>query len=272
MALYDINCHLLPGIDGGPDSLDDSFDLLVNLARSGIEGVVAAPDQRDVMERSDVRDLDPLMNRLRRMVSDNRDLFPSNIRLRLGMENHLALDLPMQYRAGNALPIAGTRFILVRLPFNWYPPETESVLSQLRVLHLNPLISHPERNVVLQKDWQRLAMLVNEFNYVQISAGSICGMFGDAARAAAEEFVNRGIAHVVGSEMRVQDGALGVSLATAYQSVKQFTSEQHAIRLFETNPARMFSGAPPNGNSTAIERYRPSRLRRTLGALSFSRR
>lgn len=269
MALFDINCHVLPGIDGGPATLEEGLEMLKVSARSGVEGIVATPDQRDVIERSSVSELRGQIDGLRRLVMQNSDSFPNRMRLRLGMENHLTRDLLTLYNQGMALPIRGTRLLLVRLPFNHYPKHADTVLNQLRVLRIQPIIAHPERNAVLQRDWRRLASLVEDFNYVQVSAGSILGHFGASARRAAEQFLRRGIVHAVASEMRTTGGTLGPSLSDAYEVVIDMVGEQRAVLLFEGNPSLIFDGVllrlPVND---AVERGSPL----ARAAALFSRR
>ncbi len=240
--------------------------MVLKSARSGVAGIAVTPDQRDVQGRLEIHQLGRRMNSLRRAVLENESRSTEHVRLRLGMENHLSRDLANLYDAGQALPIEETRFLLMRLPFNHLPDYTESVIDQLRVWRLQPILAHPERNTVLQRDWKRLRSLVEAFSFVQISAGSILGVFGDSARNAAEQFINQGIAHVVASEMRKPSGDLSPSLADAFDAVRDMVGNRRATLLFETNPNRILSGVPPR--VVVMQRRVESRYRRFIGTLA----
>ncbi len=266
MPMYDINCHLLPGIDGGPATMEEGVQMVLESARSGVAGIAITPDQRDVHEYLGIDQLDRQMSLLRRAVRANESRSDLRVRLRLGMENHLSRDLANLYDVGEALPIEETRFLLIRLPFNYLPDYTESVIDQLRVWRLQPILAHPERNVVLQRDWKRLRDMIGVFGFVQISAGSILGNYGTDARNAAEQFIARGIAHVVASEMRKSSGTLGPSLAEAYDAVRDIVGNRGASLLFEANPNRVLSGISPR--VLTMEQSDRSIVRRLISPLA----
>ena len=124
--MLDLHCHILPGVDDGPSTMDQSIEMAIAAFRDGTRTIVAAPHSRDVNERSTIACVRALAAQL------NEELRARSIPLDvvLGMENHLALDTPEQVDAGAALPVQGTRCILIELPFELYPYHTRDTLSQ----------------------------------------------------------------------------------------------------------------------------------------------
>ena len=108
-----------------------------------------------------------------------------------------------------------------------------------------PVIAHPERNIEFQRDPKRLQLLVEDGVIVQLAAGSIMGRNGPAARRAAEQFIRRGIAHVVASEMHSSRAPRSPLLTGAFDIVSELVGEIEAIDLFESNPDMMLEGRTP---------------------------
>ena len=115
--MLDLHCHILPGVDDGPSTMEQSIEMAIAALRDGTRTIVATPHSRDVNERSTIACVRALAAQL------NEELRARSIPLDvvLGMENHLALDTPEQVDAGAALPIQGTRCILIELPFELLP-------------------------------------------------------------------------------------------------------------------------------------------------------
>jgi tyrosine-protein phosphatase YwqE len=93
---------------------------------------------------------------------------------------------------------------------------------------------------------------------VQIAAESLTGQNGGGARRAAEQFIRRGIAHVVSSEMHSERAPRSPVLSDAFEVVSQIVDEREAIDLFETNPDMILEGRSPQLH----ERVDRPRLRR----------
>ena len=119
--MIDLHTHILPGLDDGPYSMEESVEMALAAYRDGTRVIAATPHNRDVVQRSSVSRAKALVKEL------NREMATRAVPLALlfGMENHLEMDTPEQAARGAALPIEDTRFILIELPFEIYPFHTE---------------------------------------------------------------------------------------------------------------------------------------------------
>ena len=114
------------------------------------------------------------MNLINRELGD----LSLEIELKLGMENHLSLDLPQDFSSGIALSLNNSRYILVEAPFFGQPNYMSDTLFQLQLLDLVPVLAHPERIEVFQKNPALLVEYLERGMLSQITAGSILGFFG----------------------------------------------------------------------------------------------
>ena len=258
MARVDIHAHILPGLDDGPVTVEESLAMARMAARDGTDTIVATPHYRDMeLERQSprmVRDLADTLNAALRSGSAQRNA-PS-VRIFTGMTNRLATSLPDLVAAESAITLNRTPFLLVEPPFNRAPSYIEDVIGRLLTQRLVPVLAHPERNIEFQRRPKRLQGLVNDGVVVQIAAGSLTGQNGAGAKRAAEQFVRRGIAHVVASEMHAVQAPRSPELSDAFDIVAELVDEQDAIDLFETNPDMLLEGHSPQREPTVSPRIR----------------
>ena len=247
MARVDIHAHILPGLDDGPVTLEDSLAMARTAARDGTDTIVATPHYRDMELEGQtprmVRDLADTLNAALQSNSAQRNA--ASVRIYTGMTNRLDTSLPDLVDAESAITLNRTRFLLVEPPFNRVPAYVEDVIGRLLTQRLVPVLAHPERNIEFQRRPKRLQSLVDEGVVVQIAAGSLTGQYGSGARRAAEQFIRRGIAHVVASEMHAVESPRSPILSNAFDVVAELVDEREAIDLFDTNPDMILEGHSP---------------------------
>ena len=256
MSRVDIHAHILPGLDDGPVTFEDSLTMARMAARDGTDTIVATPHYRDMeLERQTprmVRDLVDTLNAA--LQSDSAQRNEPSVRIFAGMINRLDTSLPDLVDAAGAITLNRTRFLLVEPPFNRAPGYVEDVIGRLLTQRLVPVLAHPERNIEFQRRPNRLQSLVDEGVVVQIAAGSLTGKNGTGARRAAEQFIRRGIAHVVASEMHAVESPRSPILSDAFDVVAELVDEREAIDLFDTNPNMILEGRSPQRDRTVAPR------------------
>jgi len=243
----DIHTHILPGLDDGPLTLDQSIPMAHTAAQDGTTTIVATPHSRDMeIEQSPpekVNEVADLLNNSLRNDSTEENI--PGIKILTGTCNHLTTSLPELIESGKANTLNRTRFLLVEPPFGRLPNYMEDVLGRLLTQHLVPVLAHPERNIEFQRKPKRLQQLVEEGTVVQIASGSLTGQFGDEAKKTAEQFILHGMAHVVASEMHANKPPRSPILSDSFSVVAKLIGEKSSIDLFETNPKMLLEGRLP---------------------------
>ena len=151
--MFDLHAHILPGIDDGAKTREQSLEMSRAAVKFGTKAVLATPHRKDVTENWSVDHLNRLIDS---MNSQNQE-HGVDLSLLLGMENHLSQDLPDEIEAGRALTMNGSRYILVEMPFLGRPDWVEYTLSGIQHLGLTPVLAHPERIEAFQHDPDLLA-------------------------------------------------------------------------------------------------------------------
>jgi len=260
----DIHAHILPGLDDGPATIEESLEMARMAARDGTEVIVATPHYTDIELKHKpngiIRELADTINAALRSEYARRNT-PS-VRIFTGMVHRLDASLPDLVDSENVITLNRTRFLLVEPPFSRLPKYVEEVISRLLTQRLVPVLAHPERNMEFQRNPKRLQVLVREGVIVQLAAGSLTGENGATSRRAAEQFIRLGITHVVSSEMHNERTPRSPILSEAFDIVSDLVGEEEAIDLFETNPNMILEGRLPQLREPSA-RSRRRRLRRS---------
>jgi len=201
--LYDLHAHILPGVDDGARTPDDTVEMARVAAHHGTRVIVATPHRKDVTENWSVPYIRSLLDDMNRRIKSQG--IP--LTLLLGMENHLDMELPEEVSQGHALPIHGSRYILVEMPFFGRPNYAEDVLLRLQLQGLTPVLAHPERIEAFHQDPGLLARFVERGMLTQITAGSVLGRFGGSVRRFTDALLRKGLVHVIASDTHLPVGA-----------------------------------------------------------------
>ncbi len=247
MPRVDIHAHILPGLDDGPATLEDSLQMARMAMLDGTEIIVATPHYRDVELASIAYETVPeLSNTLDAALrNDGASRNSRTIRVLSGMIHRLDTSLQYLVDSDKAVTLNRTRFLLVEPPFTRLPAHADDMIRRLLTQRLVPVIAHPERNREFQRHPKRLRNLVDDGVIVQIASGSIMGRNGTNVQRTAEQFISDGIAHVVASEMHSSYAPRSPLLTGAFNIVSNLVGEREAINLFEVNPAMILEGRSP---------------------------
>ena len=245
MKLCDIHTHILPSIDDGPATIQETVEIIKLSRIQNVCNIVATPHKKDVNESGTIGKIQQLITELRSIiVHDGLD-----INILLGMENHVDDKLPEDIKKGNALSINNSRFILVEMPYTTDLGDSEQNLLNVQKLGYVPIIAHPERMEIFQKDHGLLRKFVGNGMLTQITSGSLIGKFGDDAKTYAESIFTEDIGHVLSSDTHMTAGWRAPDLLQGYELLKGVLGIRKATHIVCTNPLNII-------NNSAVIKFR----------------
>ena len=238
--MYDLHSHILPGVDDGANTLDDAIEMARVAAASGTRVMLATPHRKDVTENLSISYVQSRLNDL------NGEMEKGDIELQLlmGMENHLDPELPAELLGGRALPINGSRYALVELPFFGSPNYVDEVLFQLQLQGVTPVLAHPERIEMIQRDPERLAGFVERGMLSQITAGSIVRHFGGPVKRFAHRLLRRGLVHVIASDTHYPRGPRSPVLSPGAEAAARIVGLESAQAMVVDTPKAILEDLP----------------------------
>ncbi len=249
MPFIDLLAHILPGVDDGPATMDQSVDMAQAAAEEGTETIVSTPHLSDVELNSSLEDVRQLLadlnSRLRREAADGAPF----VRVLPGMENRITPDLPDRIEPGNALTLSSSRFVLLSTPFATFPEYMEEVIARLRMKRLVPILARPERNQVLRSDFRRMRDLIEMGVLFVVTSGSATGSFGKDAQRAALRMVQYRLTHAVASDMHALEGSRPPGLRRTFRWMERASDAETANRLLLDQPRMILQGHSPEAET-----------------------
>ena len=235
--MIDLHLHLLPGIDDGAQSIDESQAMLAGLRELGFRSVVATPHLLDRLHSEDQW----------RIAAAHAEVAAAaaayGVNVALGYEVALTPDLPARLAAGEPVTLAGSRAILVELPVVGWPTYTESALFALQTAGYRPLLAHPERYAAVQQEPDLALDLVSRGILLQVTLGSFVGLFGKRAQKLAELLLRQQAIHILASDAHSAGHRL-TAVAQARRRVVHLAGERAALALIDDNPRALLADLP----------------------------
>ena len=196
--MIDFHNHLLYDVDDGPKTIDESIEMCICAHKQGITEIVQTVHfQHPKMEGKNVN-YDFLMKRLNDVQAeiDKRRL---NIKLHLTAEVFYLPNL-LNICKNPLLTIGNNKYMLIEFSSNIFPEGYENQFFDLQSYGVTPIIAHPERYRFIQNDVQILNSWIDRGYVIQIDAGSIIGHFGKNTKNIAQQIINNGHFHLIGSD------------------------------------------------------------------------
>lgn len=237
--MIDIHTHVLPGVDDGSQSMDESLELLALAADTGVDTLIATPHCNIPDEFENYASLE--MEQLFHQLDEERESAGIPVRLLRGMEVFATPELPELLEEGKIWTLNGTRYFLMEFAFQEDPDFCREILRRCERQGFWPVIAHPERYDFIQEDPQLAFEWCIAGYGLQINKGSLLGRFGQRARRMSELLLGHGLAACVAS-----DAHSPAQRSTYMAEIEGYLSEEYGVDycrlLLYENPARIIQG------------------------------
>ncbi len=199
--MIDLHCHVLPGIDDGPTTIEGSLALARAAAASGTRVMVATPHV-SWRYRNDATTIARLVGELNARLAAERVLSAGGapLEIRAGAEIALTQIAEIHPPELERLTLGGGEWLLVEPPFAPVAPHLDELLLELQRDGRRIVVAHPERCPAFQRNRGMLERLVREGFLTSVTASSFGGRFGAEARRFALELARDGLLHNVASD------------------------------------------------------------------------
>lgn len=227
--MIDIHCHILPGLDDGPQSNYLFINMAKEAVKSGITHIYATPHHLS-------RSYDNGKNKIVNLVQlANLRLNKENIPLKIhsGQEIRIHHDFFKSLSTGELLTFDNNgKYILLELPTDEVPRYIFELIYELYVHGITPIIAHPERNRELLKNPNLLFQMVDDGALTQITASSILGHFGRRIKSFTGLIIEQNLAHFIASDAH-NIKTRGFFLREAYEQIRKIYGPSQTFFFIE---------------------------------------
>jgi protein-tyrosine phosphatase len=234
--MVDIHSHILPEVDDGASSWEMAIHMCHMAARDGIEHMVASP-HANANFAYDRKWLRGVLDELRARVGPKP-------KLSLGCDFHFSYEnLESLAETPHRYTIEETPYLLVEFSDFSVPPSVTSELEDLIHRGLRPILTHPERNPLLQRKPERVLEWAGFGCAVQVTASALTGRWGDKARKVALWLLGREAVHFLATDSHNIEGRPPI-LSEAREFVRRKFGAEVAQALVADNPRAVVTGEP----------------------------
>lgn len=220
--MIDLHCHLLPGVDDGPETMEESLAMAQTAVAQGITHLLCTPHHNNGRYENPKASIIAAVAELQAAL----DTAAIPLTVLEGQEVRVTGELIEDLTADNLLfTDLNDTYLLIEFPSADVPAYSETLLFELRGLGKIPVIVHPERNRYFMEDPDRLIPYLDMGCLAQLTAPSIVGIFGKKIQKIAHQMVERNLVQMVASD------AHGINkrpfyLKEAYSEIEQKYGKQ----------------------------------------------
>lgn len=151
--MMDIHSHILPGIDDGANSIEETLIMVRQLHEAGFDTLIATPHVMEGNMYLSPEEILAATEQVRECISEAG--IP--VKILPGAENYIFPEMAKWVCEGKLLTLGNTKkYLLVELPLLEIPLYTDHVFFELQVNGITPVLAHPERYRVLGDKPERL--------------------------------------------------------------------------------------------------------------------
>ncbi|WP_405461128.1 tyrosine-protein phosphatase [Paenibacillus sp. HJGM_3] len=236
--MIDIHTHILPGVDDGAETLEDSLRLARAAVEDGIHTVIATPHHANGKYTNSAADILPRVRAL------NEELIRADIPLTVlpGQEIRLTNQFFEEWESGTLQGLHESSYILIEFPSGHIPLDTPAFIYELSLLNLQAIIAHPERNAEIASKPDLLQELIEKGALAQVTSHSLNGSFGSKIQQVALQLCRRNLVHFVSTDAHHWEGR-GFDLSRAYALVERELGAGES-NYYKSNAACILANSP----------------------------
>jgi protein-tyrosine phosphatase len=227
LNFIDIHCHILPGIDDGPGDIGESVEMARMAIDDGISTIFATPHILDGA-------YDNTTEKIKEAHEELLSCLPEGITLLYGADVRISPDMIKKVERGDIPTLNGSGYLLIELPHFVIPPSMDDLVFNLQQRGITPILTHPERHLIMSKNLTVLRRLRSFGAMIQITAQSITGGFGRDIRKASMLMLKEGLVDFVASDAH-NSRKRPPQLSAAYREVEALFGGGTARELFALN-------------------------------------
>ncbi|WP_217635185.1 tyrosine-protein phosphatase [Paenibacillus sp. yr247] len=234
--MIDTHCHILPCMDDGAESMEEAIVMARYALQCGINALVATPHHANGRYENDAIKIKNAVNIFKGELKQQG----INLIVHAGQEVRVNKYVMDDLMSGKILTLNESQYILLELPSKGIPSYFDELLHELRVIHLTPVIAHPERNAEFLKYPSRLREYVESGVICQATSHSLSGVFGNKIKKFAFELCKQNLIHVIGSDAHNTSTRQG-NLGQVLSDIRAVLGEERAQYYLE-NAALLIKG------------------------------
>lgn len=197
----DMHSHLLPGLDDGLKTIEDTIAFVQELNTLGYEKLICTPHILSAVHPNTPQTILPKLEEVQKAVKEK------NIKIQIEAAAEYMVDHEFEQliKSGNKLLTFGSNFILIEMSYLAPSPNLGQVIFDLRLAGLQPILAHPERYNYYHHQFHEFKKIKDTGCWFQVNMLSLAGYYGKHIKKTAEKLIAEGMIDLIGTDMHHQN-------------------------------------------------------------------
>ena len=231
--MIDIHSHIIPNVDDGARSVEETFNILKEAQEAGFTDVILTSHFLLNYYETNAQELIFWKEKLQEVLKKQG----TKINLHSGMEIYITNQMEELLENKKILTLANSRYMLIELPLATNVKYFDYVVYYLEAKGIKPIIAHPERYKCVQKDPDIVEEYIEKGCLIQCNYGSIVNLYGREAEKTIKTLLKKNQVHFLGSDVHRENGTYLIIL-DAIKKIRKIIGENKINELTTINPKK----------------------------------
>lgn len=250
--MIDLHSHILPGLDDGARTIEETFNLIKEAEEAGFEAIISTSHYMEGYYETNVAERDVWLQ----SIQKNLHIKNLGMKLYLGNEIYFSEHIIKLLEERRASTINDTSYVLFEMPLNAEPLNMYDVIYSLLQYKLVPILAHPERYSFVQQEPELIYDLIQKGVLMQCNYASIIGYYGEKAKLIAKKMFENKSVHFLGSDVH-RPKTIYPRIPNILKEIQNIIGEQKLEELTTINPELVL-------NNKRIDTDNPNKIELSL--------
>lgn len=228
--IVDMHCHILPGLDDGAESWNETYQMLQIAYDEGIRVIVATPHHHEIRGMCTPVQYKKRLMQIRKIAQEISEKFY----IIPGMEIYFTQDIIHKLENRQVRTIGNSKYVLIEFSPGAEFRYMQQGLQQIQMKGYYPILAHAERYQCLVEHKEHVEYLVKMGIYLQINSETILGEGGRTAKRFVKELLKERYIHFVGTDAHSSKSRSPIMKKSADYVEKKYGKE-YALDIFRRN-------------------------------------
>ncbi|MCF8297413.1 MAG: hypothetical protein K9J13_07730 [Saprospiraceae bacterium] len=212
----DMHSHLIPGIDDGCQSMEESLGLIRKMSDLGFKKIITTPHIMQDMFKNTPEIINSGLDKLRIAVKN------AGIPVELEAAAEYLIDdgFEEKLEKGNLLTF-GKNYVLVELSFFAEHPNLSAIIFELQIAGYKVVLAHAERYTYYHENFKKYQEFRDRNVYLQLNTISLGGYYSEETKNVAEKLIDNKMIDFLGTDMHNYNYLTGLRLALIQKYIKK---------------------------------------------------
>lgn len=234
MQMIDIHSHILPQIDDGARSIQESVNMIVEAKKAGFSKIVSTSHYEEEMYEADIDKRMELIDKIKQELNKKS----VDMQIYIGAELFVSKNVLKLIDNKKVSTLNNTKYLLIEFPRNNKLIYMEEILFQVLSKGITPIIAHPERYIYVQKEPNIVLELIKKGVLFQSNYASLLGYYGKQAQVTLKKLLKHKMIHFMATDAH-REHSIYSQIDIALKKLEKIITREEIMELSSENPQKV---------------------------------